>query len=318
MKGLLLPIVTNLLILLLLDSEAFVPWRQYCKGRGDQIIRTSSTTVGALAMSAFSNEQLAEKVQNALNSHKSGNIDAAVVAYEEVIPLIGGKVKTSLCGNLAAIYMMQGQDEKALKPLQIAVDEEPNNASAQYNLAVLLATKLGEYAKAIKHCGKAMKLDGDSNYRSYHLMGNIMQNLGRDEDANKYFIQAEEIALQLRDEQASSGAADSHVLQRLQVFSARRGDVHEAVVDDVGYRLECISEAPLIFIVHDLLSAEECSHIRERAGSKLERSFVMGGDASYENHQRQHAPATTSGSESEAAVEVDGAADTATVDPSLY
>lgn len=40
-----------------------------------------------------------------------------------------------------------------------------------------------------------MKNDTQKDYnKKIHLMGIIMQNLGRHEDANKYFIEAEAIA----------------------------------------------------------------------------------------------------------------------------
>lgn len=67
-------------------------------------------------------------------------------------------------------------------------------------MIVLLTTKLEQHAKAIKHCGLAIKLDGN-NYKAYHLMGNILQNINRPEEAMKYFVMAENIALQIQKEE---------------------------------------------------------------------------------------------------------------------
>jgi hypothetical protein len=57
---------------------------------------------------ALSPENIINKIQEALRYHKSGDFHEALRHYEEVIPLVSGKVASQLCGNAGALYLQQG------------------------------------------------------------------------------------------------------------------------------------------------------------------------------------------------------------------
>jgi len=73
--------------------------------------------------------------------------------------------------------------------------KQPENSQYQFNLAVLYTTKLNEHTKALRHCRTALKLDPE-NIKALHLMGNILQELGQEDEAQSYFLHAETIAQQ--------------------------------------------------------------------------------------------------------------------------
>jgi hypothetical protein len=61
-----------------------------------------------MASVTLSPENIVNKIQEALRYHKSGNFDEAIRLYDEVIPLVTGKVASQLCGNAGALYLQQG------------------------------------------------------------------------------------------------------------------------------------------------------------------------------------------------------------------
>ena len=80
--------------------------------------------------------------------------------------------------------MNNGEYSLARDHFDNAVQLTPSSAPARYNLAIVLTSQLEQHAKALKHCALAMKYD-PSHYKAVHLMGNIMQSLGKEEDAQK-------------------------------------------------------------------------------------------------------------------------------------
>jgi tetratricopeptide (TPR) repeat protein len=261
-------------------------------------------------MSQFNNDLVAG-VQQAIEHHKNGNIEEAILHYENVLPRLAGKTKASLSGNVGALYMSKGEYEKAKSHFVASVEADPENPSAHFNLAVVLTTKLGEHAKAIKHCGIALKLD-KTNHKALHLMGNIMQSIGRPEEASKYFVAAESNALQTQEESQAKVIGDSsskHPLEQLNVFKAETGDIIQSVIDGREYSLECISEQPRVFIIDNLIDERDCEHIITRASKLLEKSFVMGGEYSAVSGGAQQ------GDEDPSAL---SRPDEGSVDPALY
>ena len=233
-------------------------------------------------------EALGARITAALDAHKNGFLDAALAAYEEVLPDVRGtgKLESTLRNNAAAIYMGQGNHAAARTHFSAAVASDPDNPQSHYNLAVLLTSKFGEHGKAIRHCGTAIKLD-PAHTKAHHLMGNILQNLGKDAEAQKYFVAAEALA-----QEQGGGTSDEHDTSSVQskwgrfpVRLARLGDVFTVdVADNDGaaartLTMECISERPLVLRAANVVTADECAHIMQRAGAKLERSHVMGGGA---------------------------------------
>lgn len=234
---------------------------------------------GGLAMSKITNTELVAAVQKAIEHHKAGNVPEAIEYYEKALPHLAGNTKASMSGNVGSLYMNQGNYERAAYHFTAAVDADGSNPSAHYNLAVILTTKLGQHAKAIKHCGKAMQLDPE-NYKAHHLMGNIMQAIGRPAEAEKYFVAAENLALKSKGAgSTSAGKFTNSALERLGIMGTKLGDVLTVSMDNVEYSVECVSERPLVFVVDHLITDEECEHIINKARGLLERSYVMGGGA---------------------------------------
>jgi tetratricopeptide (TPR) repeat protein len=228
-------------------------------------------------MSQLTNTELLATIQRALENHKAGNIAEAINFYEKALPQLSGNTKASMSGNVGSLHMSQGNYERAAQHFMAAVEADGSNPSAHYNLAVILTTQLGQHAKAIKHCGKALQLDPD-NYKAHHLMGNIMQSIGRPAEAEKYFVAAENLALQSKSAvQALEAGQGSSALERLSIMGTKLHDVIAVTVEGADYSLECVSETPLIFVVDNLISDEDCEHIMEKASGLLEKSNVMGG-----------------------------------------
>lgn len=162
---------------------------------------------------------------------------------------------------------------------------------------------------AIKHCRLAMKYDPNM-YKAYHLMGNILQDIDKPEEAVKYFTLAERIA-NAGSIEANNSASEpnpttlspSTAYQNLWIWGARinhtyvfkrNNDIWESQIilpDEQPQshtcisesfdvlEMKCLSERPLIFEVPQLLSYGECDHILTRAGPLLKSSHVMGEGA---------------------------------------
>lgn len=240
-------------------------------------------------------QSLAQRVTNALENHKIGLLDEAIVLYENVLPELTGKLASTLHSNVGSIYMNRGENDRARDHFALAVEAEPDNASAHFNLAVILTSKFEVHGKAIKHCGTALKLD-PSMYKALHLMGNILQNLGKDIEAERYFVMAENLARELTEQtvQAAPNDEDNESelgWARFKIMDAKLGEEFaiqksELAVDYAGaehdgnYRLICISERPLVFRIPQFVTHEESDHIIGRADKQLKKSFVMGGQTS--------------------------------------
>jgi prolyl 4-hydroxylase len=237
---------------------------------------------------------LAQRVTNALENHKSGLLDEAIVSYENVLPELTGKLASTLHSNVGSIYMNKGENDRAKDHFTLAVEAEPDNANAHFNLAVILTSKFEVHGKAIKHCGTALKLD-PSMYKALHLMGNILQNLGKDIEAERYFVMAENLARELT-EQTLQAVPDRNEKDReselgwarFKIMEAKSGEEfniqksefavgNTGVRHDEDYRLICISERPLVFRIPQFMTHQEGDHIIGRADKQLKKSFVMGG-----------------------------------------
>jgi prolyl 4-hydroxylase len=227
---------------------------------------------------------LVERITSALNIHKLGQFDDAIIAYTSVLPELTGKLASTLHSNVGSIYMNKGEYDLAKDHFTLAVEADAENAQSHFNLAVILTTKFNAHGKAIGHCGKALKLDPNM-YKGLHLMGNIMQNLGKDIEAEKYFALAENLAQQLQSEQSTPdesmkdngrSVADKNK-DRWSNFEIMSAKIDDEFLIEKSLKLVCLSETPLIFKVSSFVSEDECEQIMGRASSQLEKSFVMGG-----------------------------------------
>jgi hypothetical protein len=146
-------------------------------------------------------------------------------------------------------------------------------------------------------------------HKAYHLMGNILQDIGKPEEAGKYFALAEKIANGSLEDAGSTSASlppqtQSHHVEygNLWIWNAQlnhtyrfekttgggwqRNDItsssspSQSCVDEHRnfdlLEMKCLSERPLIFEIPLLLSSTECEHILSRAEPLLQSSHVMG------------------------------------------
>ena len=241
-------------------------------------------------------------LQNALKLHKAGDLKNAIVEYEKLVPHVDkvtSSVGASIHSNIGAILLQQGDYEGAKKAFLDATTVEPDNVNAHFNLAVTLTSKLGQHAQAIRHVGKVLKLQPE-HVKGLHLLSNIMQSLGREEDASKYLMMAQQASRSDVDANAGNGVPAATVgptgessltskggtgwqyrlLSRAsvgkQVFIGTTGAKERPQSPETS--MLCLSKEPLIFRITSLLSPEECEAIIERAKPHLATSFVTGGD----------------------------------------
>lgn len=246
-----------------------------------------------MASPVLSQLQLVAEIQRVLGLHKQGFVEDAIEGYEKIIPMIdGGATKVSLLGNVGALQMNQGNWEKAMEHFSSAVEIAPENAQAHFNLAVILTSKLNQHAKALKHCALAIRLD-KSSHKAYHLMGNILQNLGKPDDAEKYFQLAESLAgkksisdfrnVDRHSETPEGSLSESSEISKLffRLWSSLESAIaNDGVIQlqDRTYTIKVISRLPLAFVVDNFLTDQECSYICDKAVDSLEKSFLMGNN----------------------------------------
>lgn len=253
-----------------------------------------------------SNAALADMINAALAAHKAGEVESALSLYSKVYPLVSevnSQLASTIASNAGAICNQIGDYDMSKDFFMKAVESAPDSATARFNLAVLLTSKFGNHAEALKHTVKVLKLQPDLS-KVHHLMGNILQSLGKDAEAEKYFIRAEELALeQQQQRQGGSGGApivtesgkkeeregltnhERTWQEMLPILNAKTGDRISipSTVSDIVYDIECLSSRPLLFRVLNLLSKPECEHIMSRASERLEKSVVMGGSVNGNN-----------------------------------
>jgi hypothetical protein len=241
----------------------------------------------------LSQKQIVEKVQKTLRDHKEGKFQEALDGYEKIIPLISSQATLlSLHGNAGALYMSTGNYENAKAHFEKAVELDSQNPQAHFNLAVLLTSKLNQHGKAIKHCGLAMKLDSE-NHKYYHLMGNILQNLGKDSESEKYFQIAERLAGGSANTPKGTDATTTSEKEKeesliqtklVKGFPFSLTDANQPItLDNQVHQIHIESIRPLIITVDNFLTPEECDYIIANSQNKLEKSFLMGNSVKQVN-----------------------------------
>lgn len=120
--------------------------------------------------------------------------------------------------------------------------------------------------------------------------------MGKDAQAEKYFMTAETLARQSEAGMATASEADRHaLLASLPIMRSSLG--HSVSLRDEGLDIEmrCISERPLLFFIRNFASVEECAAIRARAEPRLEHSYVVGAQVS--DSSSSNSCSTSSGDE---------------------
>lgn len=243
-------------------------------------------TSASETMSKFSNSKnkvldLKKILQDTLVNHKQGNFEDAIEGYETLISSFRTRnieqdrpTLLTLYSNLGALYMSLGQYDDAERKFSDAIEYFPSHSNSHFNLAVLLTSKLNKHPQALKHCSLAIKYSPDEtvNRKYYHLMGNIMQNLGKLDQAERYFQLAEDSS----QEGHSSNAFSSDQTFQLKQYYKRYLNDFEVEFEEKVYHVQVVSQHPIILTIDHFLDEEESQYIREKASLSLEKSFVMG------------------------------------------
>jgi len=221
---------------------------------------------------------LASRVTQALQLHKDGSLHEAIDAYQSVLEEgVPPVLATQILSNMGAIYSSRGEYESAVSSFEAAIKASPDNASGHFNLAVIQTSKLGHHKAALRSCRAALKLSPEMP-KGLHLMGNILQSLGLEAEAQGYFIRAEELASTSSSTSTSSTSSTTAEIDWNTVLAASKiGSFLSTVVDGREFLAECVSERPLVFLARAFLDGNECAFLRERARPLFEKSFVMGG-----------------------------------------
>ena len=221
-------------------------------------------------------------LRDALALHKIGDNENALSEYDKLEPyLLNTSPSTSalVYGNKGAIYLQLGHYDLAKESFTRAVERDPENINANFNLAVTLSTKLKMHTSAVRHIGVVLRND-PRHFKALHLLGNIMQSIGKHADAERYYKMAASIVKETEtgmDDQLKTFDFFGDGLEN--VVSAKIGDEFSASSE--GDRREvfmkCISESPLVFRLPAFLTDDECDEIIARAAPLFEKSHVTGG-----------------------------------------
>jgi tetratricopeptide (TPR) repeat protein len=252
-----------------------------------------------LVMSNYAQTQqdLVTLVKDALSLHQKGNLDDALDGYDKLVndlhkltPAMGATIHS----NRGAILLQQGNYELAKDAFLAATNTEPENVNAHYNLAVTLTSKLNEHANAMKHTLVVLKKN-PSHVKALHLLGNIMQGLGRPDDASRYYLKAERIAQEEAAATSSNASNDMPINENINgkekdttsstswydnfrdASNFNIGDSFSKIHNDRVYTITCLSKIPGIFRISGLLNSTECNSIITKGEPNLEYSYVTGG-----------------------------------------
>ena len=156
---------------------------------------------------AETTDLLVTQVQDALATHASGDLDAALEKYDALTAdtdsfgRLSPNAASSVLNNAGGIRYSAGDTDGAFPYWERAVRVDPTHAESLVNLALLLSEDRGEHETALRLARTAVKLRPE-HAKSHHLLGNILQRLGQIPEAHLRFKTAEVLA---SDAQAKRG-----------------------------------------------------------------------------------------------------------------
>jgi tetratricopeptide (TPR) repeat protein len=146
--------------------------------RSDDVKGTGATGVPAETLNAM--------IAEAYQVHQSGHAARAVSLYRQLLHLDAGNV---VANNLYGLLCLQtGRFEEAVRHIEKALAEKPDDAQAHSNLALALKD-LNRPGDAARHFHDSLKLN-PNNPRVYNNLGGVYIELHRIEDAIRCFQQA--------------------------------------------------------------------------------------------------------------------------------
>ena len=167
--------------------------------------------------------------------------------------------------------------DEATKSFQASVQANDQNAQGWYNLAVA-QFQLKDYIHCMQSCSKATAL-APGMHSAHHLLGLVMQELGRPEDARQCFLSAQSIASESASNATKPINTASPTLERLWTALTKERKVCMRI--DVPAKpalavMERLSTRPLLFRTSPLISALDCDALMAKARASLRASQVTG------------------------------------------
>lgn len=118
-------------------------------------------------------------LQQALQSHQSGNLQLASKLYQQILALDPDNADAN--NLLGAIANQTGNNQMAVQLIRKAIESNPKQLGAYNNLGVVLA-ELGRPEEAIENYQKALSLKQDYP-EAHNNYGNALSDLGRPNEA---------------------------------------------------------------------------------------------------------------------------------------
>jgi prolyl 4-hydroxylase len=205
----------------------------------------------------------------AVEAHRAGELEAALALYLAVLE--ESPNAAAVHNNVAAIQLRSGDVRAAKRHWMLAIAADPAYAEPLFNLAVALSEHEGNHKGALVFVRRALALK-PSYVAARHLLGNLLQDAGDDDGAREQFALAEGRA-------SAEAAAPRPAGEALSRLDGLRPGAEQAF--DLGrhgtVRATTLSVAPLVLLVRNFLSADECARIVELARGRVRPSVVTGG-----------------------------------------
>lgn len=126
-----------------------------------------------------------------------GDFDLAMKAYEDKLRLDGNRVEAHTFFGIH--YALQGDNESAREEFRTALELDPDFLPARRNLVVTLFA-LEKYEKAMAR-GKAILNSHPDEFRIHYVIGEILLQWGKPNEAKKYFSRALQLAPNFKEAQ---------------------------------------------------------------------------------------------------------------------
>ena len=238
---------------------------------------------------SMSGEDLQGLLTSTLTHHKNGELEQAMIGYKALLDYdLNAQTTSTICSNAGAIAMSTGDYSLAREWFKKGIEAMPDNPTTHYNLAITLTSKLHEHEDALRHLEVAAKLGYDM-VKVNHLKGNILQDLGRADEAQQCYANAELSSSSSSSSSVNAGSGSSTKPPEspkplpFKIKGSYRGQrLADVTVEGVSYHMECLSSRPLVFYVNGLVTDDEANEIMSKSRDKLEQSLVMGGQIVYE------------------------------------
>ena len=181
--------------------------------------------------------------------------------------------------DIGAIEMQDNHFEEAVKSFQASVQANSQSAEGWYNLAVA-QFQLKDFLRCMQSCSKATAL-APGMHTAHHLLGLVMQELGRPADAQQCFLSAQSIASQSASGARTPAKKTCIALQRLWLALTKDRKVCLKLDLPAGAKpnlavMERLSTRPLLFRTSPLITPTECAAIMTMASASLSASHVTG------------------------------------------